>query len=95
MNFIEMWGNAFGFSAAVVNYNRDPECLVNMCRCLLGCVCTHFYDDHLSIDHSAGQGSTQSAYVKLCRLLGKTLDEQKHENMASTFTFTGCQVRVH
>ena len=57
-----------------LNYNRDPECLASICRWLLSFERTHFDDDHLSLGHSAGQGSAQSAHVKICRLLGKTLD---------------------
>ena len=72
-----------------LNYNRDPECLASICRWLLSFERTHFDDDHLSLGHSAGQGSAQSAHVKICRLLGKTLDVKKREKIAVTFTLTG------
>ena len=68
VRFVVLYGMAFGFGAAVLNYNRKPELLTAAARCLANCVCTHQYDDHLTADTTLGEGSAQQAYNQLCDL---------------------------
>ena len=66
MMFVELWGHPFGLASSVLIYNRDPELHVAIMRTLLFSPCTHFYDDHLSIDLACAGGSGQLAYSDLC-----------------------------
>ena len=88
--YIIMYGLAFGLASAVLNYNRQPELLVEAMRCLLLCTCSHIYDDHLTLEPSTALGSGQASYVKLCGLLGICLDKDKHQEMKAKFIFMGC-----
>ena len=81
---------AFGPSSVVLSYNRDPELVVNGCRCLFKMPRTHFYDDRLTCDVSTAKGSGQKSYVRLAGLLGKQADADKHANVGPDLTFTGC-----
>ena len=83
VRFITLHGHAFGLAAAALNYNRQPELLVAVMRCLLETSCLHFYDDHLTLEPSTAQGSGQWAYRELCKLLNVHLDEDKHSPMSS------------
>ena len=89
--YIIMYGLAFGLASAVLNYNRQPELLVEAMRCLFLCACSHIYDDHLTLEPSTSQGSGQASYVKLCTLIGICLDKDKHKEMRPVFLFTGCR----
>ena len=90
VRFLTLHGHAFGLAPAVLNYNRQPELLVAVMRCLLETSCLHFYDDHLTLEPSTAQGSGQWAYRELCELLNVHLDEDKHSPMSSIFVFVGC-----
>ena len=78
VRFLTLHGHAFGLAPAVLNYNRQPELLVAVMRCLLETSCLHFYDDHLTLEPSSAHGSGQWAYRELCKLLNVHLDEDKH-----------------
>ena len=95
MMFVELWGHPFGLASAVLTYNRDPELHVAIMRALLFSPCTHFYDDHLTLDLSVAGGSGQHSYAELCRLTGKKLDTEKHSGMAPVVIFTGCSLDLN
>ena len=50
VRYIILRGNAFGLASAVLSYNRYPEFLVALMRCIFGATCAHYYDDHVSLD---------------------------------------------
>ena len=85
--YVELWGHPFGLASAVLTYNRDPELHVALMRTMLFSPCTHFYDDHLTVDMGFAAGSGQRSYLDLCSLTGKVLDADKHEGMAASVIF--------
>ena len=92
VRFVILFGHAFGLSSAVLKYNRQPELLVAAMRCLFWATCTHFYDDHLSLEPSTAEQSARRTYVDLCKMCNVHLDTDKHENMCADFTFVGCSL---
>ena len=89
IRFIILKGMPFGLASAVLHYNRGAEFIVAIMRCILGATCTHFYDDHLSLEPSTAGGTAQIMYRRLCKLLTVHLDMVKHKQMAERFIYVG------
>ena len=92
--YVELWGHPFGLSSAVLNYNRDSELHVALMRTILFTPCTHFYDDHLTVDPSFARGSGQSTHLDLCSLTGKCLHPDTHAAMSAHVVFAGCLLEL-
>ena len=92
VQFGEMNGHPFGFGAAVLGYNRQPEVVIHTMRTVLG-VCAHqFYDDALNLGLNVEKGSAQQSYHALQDLLHAKLDRGKRQLMSQIFVYIGVQI---
>ena len=83
----EVWGRLFGFSSAVLNFNRWPRFLQAVTRRVLGIMFAMYIDGAAFQDVSSAKGSGQDVVRKSFAMIGAPLAPDKSVTMASKSDF--------
>ena len=92
--YTQMYGNPFGMSRAVLNFNRLPTLNVAFCRRSMGVMAAAYFDDNLGVDLAIADGTGEAAMVAVFTELGATLSPSKAMAPASRRVFLGADIDV-
>lgn len=84
-----MYGSFFGFSRAVVEYNRWPKLIVSLQRRWLALITVMYYDDEEMVDLACAGGDGQRYARSMFHLCGARLAPQKARDLAPSSEFLG------
>jgi hypothetical protein len=82
-------GMPFGFSSAVLNFNRTPAMATAVARRMAGTMAASFFDDTGVVDCKGGVGSAQASVATVYKSIGAALAPPKRQPMASQRVFLG------
>ncbi|CAE8647621.1 unnamed protein product [Polarella glacialis] len=94
VKYVILRGMPFGFSSAVINFNRTPALATAAARRLTGAMAASFFDDTGIVDSKAGVGSAQASVGAVYESIGADLAPPKRQPMASQRVFLGLLAAV-
>ncbi|CAE8593271.1 unnamed protein product, partial [Polarella glacialis] len=89
VKYIILRGMPFGFSSAVLNFNRTPALATAAARRMTGAMAASFFDDTGIFDSKAGVGSAQASVGTVYTCIGADLAPAKQQPMAAQRVFLG------
>ena len=89
--FVELWGLAFGFTAAVIQCTRTPVLLCAIARRWLALPLISFFDDFKLTDLACCNGSGFASFQKLEKFTGFLFDVDKDSKEDDSIIFLGNQ----
>ena len=87
--FQEVWGELFGLSSAVMNYNRTPRVLTAIARRWLMLMMAMYFDDASLQDISSAKGKGQRHMQALNRMIGVPFAAEKSIPLGKSADFLG------
>ena len=92
--FIELYGMAFGLTAAVLNFNRLPTLFVAVARRIGAAIAAAYFDDIAIVDPYSFAPTARRFNTRLWRLFGILLQEQKGYPSSADRVFLGASIRL-
>ncbi|CAE8598126.1 unnamed protein product, partial [Polarella glacialis] len=89
VKYVILRGMPFGFSSAVLKFNRTPALATAAARRMTGTMAASFFDDTGIVDSKAGVGSAQASVGTVYSCMGADLAPPKRQPMAAQRVFLG------
>ncbi|CAE8721778.1 unnamed protein product, partial [Polarella glacialis] len=89
VKYVILRGMPFGFSSAVLNFNRTPALATAAARRMTAAMAASFFDDTGIVDSKAGVGSAQASVGTVYNCMGADLAPVKRQPMAAQRVFLG------
>jgi hypothetical protein len=90
--YTQMYGNPFGMTSAVLNFNRLPTLNVAFCRRAMGVLAAAYFDDNVGVDTTVAEKSGEAAMICVFSKVGSKLSPTKAMPPAPRRVFLGADV---
>jgi len=90
--YSQMFGNPFGMTSSVLNFNRLPTLLVSAARRIFSVIAGAYFDDNNAVDVGCANRSGEAALVTVFTDCGAFLNEAKAMPPASRRNFLGLDI---